>query len=169
MQGWFLAGDNPQNYEVGAMRDVIRSDKPSGYLRFKGGSETAGFGTLMQIFRAEKYLNKRVRFSGHVKAGSVVQKAGLWMRVDGPVPEKYLSFDNMDDRPIQGTRDWHPYSVILDVPPESTNIALGILLTGPGEVWLTELAFEEVGKDVSVTGATRLPPTEPQNLSFEVE
>lgn len=80
-----------------------------------------------------------------------------------------LSFDNMDDRPIQGTQDWHPYSVILDVPPESTNIAFGILLTGPGEAWLTELAFEEVCQEVSVTGGTRLPQTEPQNLSFEAE
>ena len=42
-----------------------------------------GFGTLMQDFSADKYLNKRVRLSGYVKSKDVVQWAGLWMRIDG--------------------------------------------------------------------------------------
>ena len=168
MQGWFLTGSTPQHYETGVTREVTRTGRPSASLKSKS-DEIVGFGTLMQSFLPDHYLAKRVRFSAYVKAEAVTAKAGLWMRVDGPVPNKHLSFDNMDDRPIQGTLDWHLYSVVLDVPAESTKINFGVLLTGPGQVWLTELQFEEVSPDVPVTSTQEGPPKEPQNLNFEVE
>lgn len=105
IQGWYLAGPIPHRYEVGVTQEVTRSGRPSGSLRSKS-DETVGFGTLMQDFLPDKYLGKRVRLSGYVKAEAVPHRAALWMRVDGPVPNQYLSFDNMSDRPIQGTRDW---------------------------------------------------------------
>jgi hypothetical protein len=57
--------------------------------------------------------------------------AGLWMRVDGQEP-KMLAFDNMQGRPIQGTTAWKRYEVILDVDPQATAIAFGILWTRRG-------------------------------------
>ena len=57
----------------------------------------------------------------------------------------------MQGRPIKGTTDWQKYEVVLDVPQESVAIAFGILLTGKGQAWLSEVQFEEVGAEVPTT------------------
>jgi len=166
MQGWFLAGSHPQNYEIGVVREVTRTGKPSAFLKSKG-DVSEGFGTLMQMFGPDHYRSRRVRFSGFVKTESLARNAALWLRIDGPDQNKPLRFDNMSDRPIHGTSDWRRCEIVLDVPPESTNIALGVLLGASGQVWVTELQFEEVSVDVPTTSPEQGPPTEPQNLGFE--
>jgi RNA polymerase sigma factor (sigma-70 family) len=166
MQGWFLAGSHPQNYEIGVVREGTRTGKPSASLKSKG-DVSEGFGTLMQMFGPDKYRGKRVRFSGQVKAESLARNAALWLRVDGPDQSKPLRFDNMTDRPIYGTSDWRRCEIVLDVPVESTDIAMGVLLAASGQVWVTDLQFEEVGLDVPTTSSEKEQPTEPQNLSFE--
>jgi hypothetical protein len=66
--------------------------------------------------------------------------------------------------------------VALNVPLDATGIFFGVLLTGPGTVWLNSVNVEEVGSDVPTTGADPLPrppkagtkkrPDEPTNLDF---
>ena len=68
------------------------------------------------------------------------------MRVDGAPRTPPLSFDNMQDRPIRGTIEWRESDVVPDVPEPATGIFLGILLAGPGEVWLNSIDFETVAK-----------------------
>jgi len=143
--GWHRAGSYPQDYEMGVDQEVTFQGKASGYLKSKIVSK--GFGTLMQMYKAKKYLGKRLCYSGYVKSKDVEEWAGLWMRVDGPEPNKSLSFDNMYDRPIKGSTDWTNYKIVLDVPDQSTNIAFGILLHGAGQVWLTNGNIEVVAKD----------------------
>jgi hypothetical protein len=61
-----------------------------------------------------------------------------------------------------------PYEVVLDVSQESVAIALGILLGGKGQAWISEVQFEEVGADVPTTsheGYGELPE-KPGNLDF---
>jgi hypothetical protein len=51
---------------------------------------------------------------------------------------------------------------------ESVAIALGILLTGKGQAWVSEVQFEEVGANVPTTsheGYGKLPE-QPGNLDF---
>ena len=55
-------------------------------------AETDGFGTLMQMFKADEYRGKRVRMSGYVKAKDASDWAGLWMRVDGAKKGRDVSF-----------------------------------------------------------------------------
>jgi hypothetical protein len=108
----------------------------------------------MQNVKADAFRGTRVRMSGWVRADSVADSAGLWMRVDGPDTRKTqhsLSFDNMENRPIKGTSDWTRYEIVLDVPPESVEIAFGILLADTGEVWLDDVQFVKVGNDVPTT------------------
>ena len=125
-----------------------------------------GFGTLMQDFRADHYLGKRVRFSAFVKTEGAEDWAGLWMRVDKGA--KQLTFDNMQGRPIKGTTDWRKYDVVLDVPQEATGIFFGVLLSGSGTVWLSEAKFEIVETNVPTTGtAAPQKSDEPVNLNFE--
>jgi len=88
------------------------------------------------------------------------------MRVDkGAAP---VAFDNMQDRPIQGTTDWQTYSVILDVPQDATGIFFGILLDKGGAVWMNNVRFEIVGTNPATRSVPPAPqPKAPVNLNFE--
>jgi hypothetical protein len=157
-KGWFLAGSNPQDYEtVVGHGSPRRSPFNSAFLK-SIVPRPLGFGTLMQTVRADAYRGKRVRLSSYVRSESVHGWAGLWMRVDGPqsVP---LAFDNMQNRPINGTSNWTKCDVVLDVPESARSIALGLLLTGAGQVWMDDLIIQTVDKkSVPATGATRSSP-----------
>ncbi len=163
--GWFVAGTKPSEYEAGIDAQAAYNGHPSAYLKAKV-ADTGGFGTLMQSFRADKYLGKRVRFSGFVKSDGVQSWAGLWMRVDKE--KDSVAFDNMQDRPIKGTTGWQKYEVVLDVPQDATGMFYGVLLDGAGAVWLNSVTFEVVGTDVPTTGgkSSKLPDG-PTNLGFE--
>ena len=163
--GWFLAGSKPAAYETGTDAQVAYNGHPSAYLKAKQPA-IDGFGTLMQEFRATKYLGQRVRLSAYVKSEGVQDWAGLWMRVDRET--KPVSFDNMEDRPIKGTTGWQRYEVVLDVPQNAAGVAFGVLLGGPGTIWLNSVKLETVGTDVPITG--KKGPAmrdEAINLNFE--
>lgn len=161
-----MAGSHPDDYNIGEDLTIFHSGSASGHINSRGS--TQGFGTLMQMSKAEKYIGKRVRMSGFVKAERVANWAGLWMRVDGP-DEKSVSFDNMKDRPIKGTIDWQEYEIVLDVPENSVRLAYGLLLNGEVQIWMDDLQFKVVGEDIPLTDlwVSEELPDEPINLSFE--
>jgi hypothetical protein len=170
-KAWFMAGSSAGEYEHGVSAE-LGDHKRSGYIRTKHrlpmrpgfDTGTSRFGALMQMFKADSYRGKRMRFTAVVKSEDVYEWAGLWMRVDGPKKE-LLGFDNMSTRPIKNTIGWERYQVVLDVPDGSVNIAFGIFLTGPGQVWLVDVGFEETEDE-----PTGLPkqeyPDGPSNLDF---
>ena len=166
--GWTRAGSTPADFDMGTDHSVAHAGKSSGYLRSKV-AKPAGFGTLMQMCKAEEFQGKRVRLSAWIKAENVRSWAGLWMRVDGNEPNHMLAFDNMQSRPIKGTSDWRQYAIVLDVAPEAKDIAFGILLNGPGAVWLDEVSFEVVDRSVPTTGTGPGADlaAKPVNLDFE--
>lgn len=92
----------------------------------------------------------------------------MWMRVDHSSGE-VLAFDNMMNCPIKGTNEWNHFSVVLDIPVKSEMIAFGVLLNGPGQVWMDKLGFEIVDDSVPVTeqSSTEDLSNEPVNLNFE--
>jgi hypothetical protein len=161
MTGWHMAGSHPSQYEHALADDTTYEGKPVAELR-SVVPRTDGFGTLMQTFSADHFLEQRVRFSGALKCESVEDRVGLWMRVDGP-GGRMLAFDNMAGRPIGGTTDWERYEVVLDVPDEALAIALGVLLVGEGEAWMSDFNVEIVGPEVETTDAgMRALPERPQ-------
>jgi hypothetical protein len=164
--GWFLAGNDPVSY-VNALDPAVKHEgAPS--ARLASVAPSKGFGTMMQTFDATDYTGKRLRLSGWVKAKSVASWAGLWMRVDDAgSPVKTLAFDNMQSRPIKGTLDWVRYDVVLDVAPEAKSISMGILLSGQGTVWVSDMKVDIVPDTVPVTGATMSTQNrKPANLDF---
>jgi hypothetical protein len=126
----------------------------------------------MQDFRADDYAGKRVRFSAMLKAESVADWAGLWMRIDKSTSAsspKILVMDNMHDRAVKGTEDWKSYQVVLDVPNDATGIFFGVLLSGSGNVMMSDAKIETVGLDVQPTAkpmSEQLRPASPTNLDF---
>ncbi len=164
-KGWLLAGSKPNNYVTGIDPTATNQGHASAFLKAKP-SATEGFGTLMQSFSASQYNGQRVRFSASVKSEEVNDWAGLWMRVDQG--SNVVAFDNMQSRAIKGSNGWQDYSVVLDVPQDSTMISFGILLSKGGAVWISNITFEAVGTDVPVTGwSTKEVPKVPTNLNFE--
>lgn len=168
IKGWFLSGTHAPNYEIGLDHHTVHTGNTAGYLKSVNVNEPFAFATLMQEFKAERYLGKRMRFSGFVKTSHVHIACGLWMRVDG-ADQQILQFDNMNGRHISGDTDWNHYSIVLDIPQASDVILIGVLLTGTGQVWVDGFRFEEVDHSIAVTHLEleKELPDEPSNLAFE--
>lgn len=166
-KGWFPAGSHPKDYLMSLDTNTVHAGKASACVQSRT-PEPTGFGTLMQTCSADTFRGQRVRLSAYLRASQVKDWAGLWMRVDGPKGEP-LAFDNMQDRPIKNTSEWTKHEIVLDVPGDSQQVAFGLLLTGAGQVWIDDLNFEIVGKDVPTTGSgpTKRVPAAPVNLDFE--
>jgi len=79
------------------------------------------------------------------------------MRVDG-LDGDTLSFDNMNKRPIKGTKSWTRYEIVLDVPERTLQIAYGALIHGPGRMWFQQPKFEVVDSSVPETSKGRERP-----------
>ncbi|CAG0936708.1 hypothetical protein TFLX_05593 [Thermoflexales bacterium] len=161
---WVIAGTRPQDYEMGFDSEVVHTGKSSAYVK-SVASAVPEFGTFMTMVDAANYRGKRVRLAALVKAERVEGQARLWLRVDGP-ESAVLGFDNMQNRPIQGTHDWQKYEVVLDVPENSVDLAYGILVAGKGQVWLDDVRLQVVDQSVPITGYETKPPAD---LGFEID
>ncbi len=175
-EGWFVHRDPASTrYTAFTDRSSRVEGEASGVLDSLGAPEFQ-FGTLMQAVNAFPYRGKRVRLSAQVQSQDS-HKGWLWLRADrsdGTV----VAFDNMSDRPIEGTTAWEVHEVVLDIPRDAVALAYGVGLRGGGKIWIDDVVLEEVGLEVSVTRAseigTKKPPL-PQdaispvsvNLGFE--
>lgn len=149
VQGWGLTGTRPDAYEIRC--DEVFTDCAVPILRTRAfKSEPFGMGSLTHSESAEIWRGRRVELRAELRSGAVDGWAGLWMRVDGP-EGKVLAFDNMQNRALRGTSSFKWYSVVLDVPLDAEKVSFGVLLHGPGAVFIRELVFEEVDVNVSST------------------
>jgi hypothetical protein len=163
--GWIIAGTAPTNYAFAVDPMTPVSGSKSASISAKPSATSNGFGTLMQIIAADDYRGSRLRLSGYLRTRNA-DRAQMWMRVDGP-DHKVLAFDNMDSRPVTGTTEWKRYDIVLDVPQNSVDVALGFFLAGRGEVWGADFKLEKVGATVPVTSLGPFLPRKPENLDFE--
>ncbi len=149
VQGWGLTGTRPDAYEIRC--DEIFTDCAVPILRTRAfKSEPLGMGSLTHSEGAETWRGRRVTLKAELRGGAIEGWGGLWMRVDDK-DGKVLAFDNMQNRPLRGTSSFQWYSVVLDVPQDAERVSFGVLLHGPGAVFIREIVFEEVDLDVSST------------------
>jgi hypothetical protein len=95
------------------------------------------FGSLMQRCLASSIAGSEVLLEGQVRSERLDQWAGLWLRADGV--EGTLFFENMSNRPIRGSTPWTTYTIITQLPAETTWLNYGIILQGRGTVWADNL------------------------------
>lgn len=167
--GWIVTGNMPKIYSAFIDNDTFYNGKKSIILKNKSEIVEAGtFLTVMQQFKAAKYIGKRIRFSGYIKTEDVREFGGLWMRINSSTAD-ILKIDNMQDRPIKGSTDWTYYAVVLDVPKNSVIINIGVLLKGSGKLWASALSFETVDRSVPTTDVDLSSglPEGPINLSLD--
>ncbi len=169
-KGWITAGSHPEGYEIGLDKGAGMDGKNAATIKSKE-TNIDGFVTLMQQCQPGKFSGKRVRMTGMIKAENVIKSAGLWMRIDQKGSQQPLSFDNMGDRPINGSVAWKKYDIVLDIPEHASLVAFGALLSGTGQIWMDDFRFEIVGQDIPVTGSINASPKaslgDPENLDFE--
>ncbi len=167
IKGWTLSGSNPENYEIQVDPMVFHTGSKSGVLYSAKKVNAQQFATMMQGFQAKNYRGKRIKLSCFLKTEDAT-KAGAWMRIDNASGDT-LAFDNMHNRSVTGSTDWNHYSIILDVPEESTSIHFGVLLIGKGKVWADNFQFSVVDENTPTTNHLdqELLPEEPINLTFE--
>jgi hypothetical protein len=171
--GWFLAGLAPHHYEVSLDPKSECEGTRAAHMKNRV-EQPAGYGTFMQIFRADDYRGKRVRYSAVVRTRDVEGWAGLFMRVDGRDAAHPLAFDNMQTRALVGTTGCQRHEVVLDVPREARFIALGLMLSGPGNAWVGGVRFDVVDERVASTdllggvlGSGAFIVDGPANLGFQ--
>jgi hypothetical protein len=148
--GWSLAGTNPRAFAIGVDDDAPHGGRIASMRCMQ--SPCAGFGTLMQTFRADKYVGRRLRLSAWVRAEKA-GRADIWMRVDGV--DAMLTFDNMDNRLPRGTFGWRRQEIVLDVPDDALTISYGLILGGAGQAWVENFVFEIVDPRVKSTNLMR--------------
>ena len=166
---WIITGTAPDKYETGIDCKIFHTGTRSAYVCSTTEEyEADEYVTILQQFSADLYIGKRVRLAAFVKAQGVEGWAGLWLRLDGKFSNT-LKIDNMQNRPITGTSEWNLYSCVLDVPKETKIINIGILLSGKGKVWIDNVSFQEVDKNIPTTDfeIQKVYPDHPENLSFE--
>jgi len=82
LKGWNLSGSHPFNYRMGIDREILNKGKGSGFLKSVTVQSQGEFATMMQEFKADKYIDKRIKLSGFLKAKDIDGFCGFWMRVD---------------------------------------------------------------------------------------
>ncbi len=167
-----------EEYEIFVDRQVKHTGKASCCVKSEVRDPQGG-GVLLQNFKADDYLGKRLRLTAFVKSQEVNsdEAAGLFLVVNGAT-QGNLAADYMLTRRIRGTTEWKSYALVVDVPMNAVVIGFGISMKGPGQVWVDDFKFEIVEKDVKTTGGEIQPndskgairkdiPKKPKNLGFE--
>ena len=149
--GWFKKGGAPEKYDAGVDKGAGQNGINAGTIKSisKDISGDDGFASLGQNFNPGKYIGKKIKFSGYVKSLDVEGWASLWLRTDQPT--KY-TLANMQGRFVKATSEWTRCEIILDVPKDTKNIALGGLLNGTGQMWFGNLKIEIAGSSEKTTG-----------------
>jgi RNA polymerase sigma-70 factor (ECF subfamily) len=141
LRGSFLhddSGGHWQDYACGTGQGPDPATA-SGYLKAQVPGP-AGFADLRQGILADAYRGRRVRLSADLKTAGTTSKAGLYLRVIDPArsrpPEIREQFS------LHGPTDWARQRIEADVPADSLYVLFGITLTGPGQVWATNIEVE---------------------------
>ena len=171
IEGWTFIGTDVDKYNM--EKDYLDSNQSDYSIKISSNltdiDPSHDFSNLMQTFQAKLFLGKRMRLSAFIKSEDVEGWSGLWMRIDDKAYEM-LGFDNMSNRPIKGSTSWNYYSCVLDIPKESMNINIGVILAGSGKIWIDNFSFDEVDDSISTTDIREAEdtfPEKPINLEFK--
>jgi len=106
------------------------------------------FGAVYQTVAAAAFRGKTLRFSAWLRTEGTTGNrfasgAGLKLHsVRGGYP---LELTEMRRDAVHGTTDWTRYEITLKVPAEAEGIEAGLVLFGPGRVWIDDVALDVVG------------------------
>lgn len=168
IKGWLVTATVIDKYEARLDSEIYATGSCSVTIRSTENDYNQDeYQVIMQSFSAKKYLNQRVRLTGLIKSEQIAGMGCLWLRFDDSVGQ-VLKIDNMTNRPVTGTTDWHQCSCVMDVPHNTGSINIGVLLQGKGQLWLDSCQFQIVEDNVDTTDfcLAEIKEKEPVNLDF---
>lgn len=163
-KGWQALGGGgplalPNRCDLGVDSYLASGGQPN--MTVKCLSEEPSFGGLRQNFEAAPFAGKRVRFSAYVMASGIVDvgpvegSGGLWVAVGRP---RSLRMDRIPERAVRGWTSWELRDAIFDVPADADQVSIGFWMQGKGQIWIKDVAFEEVSSGVPVNVSLGVGP-----------
>lgn len=146
-QGWAV----PPGFAVESVEAGVHRGARCAHLRATGEKTSAPFGNLMQSFDAKPWRSLPIRLRAAIRVAGAETRAQMWLRVDRPNREPGL-FDNMDDRPVRSA-EWSVHEITGVVDPDAEYLNVGVMLFGPGEVWIDAVELEATGEAVAFVPA----------------
>ncbi len=172
----------PKNWQFSAKRqtdfivDIEDSQRVKGMKTLsvqrvaRSDDSAEDLGCFYQDCGVSEYLGKRIRMTAWVKSNLQDSRGQLYVVIHGiwrSYHRENGTFDNMwPDRIINGETDWTQYALVVDVPENSTSMSFGMYISGIGHMWLEDIVFEIVDKNVPLTGTMEEQRPGPQNLNF---
>jgi RNA polymerase sigma-70 factor (ECF subfamily) len=146
LEHWFLRGSFLHDASGGQWQDYACGTGPgpdagtaSGYLKAQV-PDPAGFADLRQGILADAYRGRRVRLSADLRTADTANKAGLYLRVIDPARSRPPEI--REQLSLYGASGWTRQHIEADVPADSVYVLFGITLTGPGQIWATNIQVE---------------------------
>jgi hypothetical protein len=147
--GWSVEGEDSDLFGVYRDRLVVHGGQAAVSILSCVAQDNQRL-TLQQAVDAGDFAGRRVAFRAFMRTNRVRGSARLWMRADTRT-HMAVAFDYMARRRVRGTSDWQEYAIVLDLPVDTTKLLYGVILAGPGQIWLDDCSLEEVRGNISVT------------------
>ena len=110
------------------------------------GKSWTSYGSVIRYPESEEYVGHTVRMSGWLKMENVsshVQPAIRPWAGTLQSQSKLLAKDSMiNDQSLRGTLNWTQFSLICDIPQNTSRITTSFLLSGSGKVWIDTNSLE---------------------------
>ncbi|MEP6902210.1 MAG: hypothetical protein ABJA66_10700 [Actinomycetota bacterium] len=174
-------------YRMGIDVNIKHSGEGSVFIERDAQSDPKKGVEMSQVVPAKNYRGKRVQLTSYIKSENLTGDAGVFLLVDQSsfsdsamlqfLGQKSGTAELLEKKGLQGTNDWKPLTVTIDVPNDAEFLTISVLLRGAGKIWLDDFSIKAVGQDVPVSYEIKskkdsiLPPVfvinEPINLDFE--
>lgn len=164
--GWEVTGEGGRG---GFTPGVSHEGKPCLGLALEREGE-ASFASLVQTIDALDYRGRRVRFAAWTRCTPGSHSPTLGLGADG----SDLTGRTARNYALVAT-EWRRIEVTLDIPEENSVIWFGLMLSGPGRVWMSGATFEVVDEtspvDTSYLSEYKASflADSPRNLDFSEE
>ncbi|MCX6612403.1 MAG: hypothetical protein NTW74_16320, partial [Acidobacteria bacterium] len=155
-----VAGQHPAGWggmQVGTRVDdkIFHSGKLSAVIE-RNTQSSQGF-TPLTISIERDFAARRIELCGWVKAESVSDYAGLWLREDGGGSP--LNFDSGHRQRLNGTFNWTRQCVSIAAADNGSQLVFGFLLSGTGKAWVDSIELKVDGKPVANAPARQVEST----------
>jgi hypothetical protein len=106
------------------------------------------FGSVYQTVVANALRGKTLRFSAWLRTEGTTGNgfaSGAGLKLHSVRGGYALDLTEMRRDAVHGTTDWTRYEIVLKVPAEAEGVEAGLVLFGPGRVWIDDVALDVVG------------------------
>jgi hypothetical protein len=133
------AGSRPHDYSAAAEGQCA--------VLYSAAAEPRGSAVLVQAVFAEDFRGTTAVFSGDFRTEDVTGQAGLCLEIAEPDPRVHPDRGAGRVVTVTGSRDWSRHQITVPVSQDDEIIRFGIVLAGPGRVWLRNPDLRAAGPD----------------------